>query len=470
MSPTAVFRRIARSVALSSLVLSSVVAGTLTAQPPVRDSVTPANAGGTAPRGGLDITLVDAPYNTAHDGVRVPSMRQTLDLSVAAYELAHGGVERLFGRRRTLGKIAVALFDLVTTVEVTLPLTDVWVHEEFHRAALGRRGVDSFDDVYRLDVGASVIAVSRVKDADLVRIKRDHPADWVRVNEAGIEGELTLVRELERRRFFGHSTAFHLPLYWIAKGSSAGYVASADWADVDADTDEMNRHDGANVAKRDFTGHDFLAWVYDLHRPAEPYDARGVHPSGVGIDRYVKRADLTAEERRFVRRQGRLQLLNFADPFLVGLNRGITLRGGATPLRATASLGHFLTSFGHTVDANILVARGDVNAAVTFHHYRNGARAFPGVEADLLDLPVAIGGRPVALSARGALWLQPDDQRFRTTDAAPGGLASLRLRTRVGSRLAAFAEVEAKSAGWVAGTPYLTSNAALRVGVSTVRR
>jgi hypothetical protein len=416
--------------------------------------------------GGFDFTLVDAPYNVA-EGLRGPSMRQALDLSIATYDLGHAGVERLFGKHRRLAQTAIALLDLATTAEVALPLTSVWVHEEFHRAMMGRRGVDSFDDVYRLDPDATWIAVSHVRDDDIVRLKRDHPAEWVRTQSAGIEGELVLVRELERRRFFGQSRAWHLPLYWLTKLGTIGYVASGNWSDTDADIDESNRSDGANVERRDFTGHDFLGWVYDLHRPEEPYTARGVHPSGVGIDRYVKQSDLTSQELRYLRRQGRLQLLNLVDPFLVGLYGGVAIGGGDSPTRINAGLAHFLTSFGHTVDANLLVRRRDMKLAVTLHGYANGDRVFPGVEGGLVDVPLTLGGRPVQLTPRVALWLQPDGQRFRTSDADAGGLAALRVRTGLSRRVGAFAELEAKTAGWVAGVPYLDRNVTLRVGLST---
>ena len=453
------------AVRAGAICVAVVLAARAASAQPLGDS-----ASRRAPRGGLDFTLFDAPYNTAHEGIRAPSMPQSLDLSIAAYEVGHERIQRLFGERRRLGRAAVALVDVLTTLEVALPLSTVWVHEEFHRTAMGRRGIDSFNDVYKFDIDAAWIAVSHVKDEDLVRIKRDHPAEWVRVNEAGIEGELVLVRELERRRFFGHSRAWHLPLYWLTKLGTIGYVASGDWSDIDADVDESNRNDGADIERRDFTGHDFLGWVYDLHRRDEPYTTRGVHPSGVGIDRYVKRSDLTPEERRYLRRQGRLQLLNLVDPFLYGLNGGVSLGSAKAPLRVNVGMAHFLTSFGHTVDMNVLVRRGDLSAALTLHAYENDVRMFPGMDLELVDLPVAVRGRSLAVSARAGLWMQPDGQRFRTRDGAPGALGAVRVRTALSRRVGAFAELAAKSAGWVAGNPYLNGGTAIRMGISTLRQ
>lgn len=415
------------------------------------------------PRPLLDFTLFDAPYN-GEQGVRAPSMQQSLDFSIAGYEGMHGGIEKLFGTRRKLGKAAIVFADIVTTLEVALPLTSVWVHEEFHRAAMGRRGVDSHNDVYDFNIGSDWIAVSHLRDEEIARLKRDHPADWVRVNEAGIEGELMLVRDLERRRFFGKSNAWHLPLYWITKAGTLGYVQSASWDDADTDVDDANIEDGANVQRRDFTGHDFLGWVYDLHRPDEPYEARGTHPSGVGIDRYRKWAHLTEPERDYVKLQGRLQWLNLVDPFLFGINDGIAIKG----TRVSAGLSHYLTSFGYVIDTNVLARRGPVNLAVTLHSYKNQDTRFAGLETELLDYPVTFVGRDWQISPRVALWSQPKEQRFDTTDGSLGGLAGVRVRTALSKRFGAFVDVETKSAGWVAGNAYLDRNTSVRLGLSAV--
>ena len=121
------------------------------------------------PRAGFDFTVMDAPYNVA-EGLRGPSMRQALDLSLATYEVGHASIERLLGQHRGWARAAITLVDIATTLEVALPLTSVWVHEEFHRAIMGRRGVDSFNDVYKLDLDATWIAVSHVNDDDIVQL------------------------------------------------------------------------------------------------------------------------------------------------------------------------------------------------------------------------------------------------------------------------------------------------------------
>ncbi len=415
----------------------------------------------------LELPLLDAPYNFAH-GYRAPSMQQSLSVTTGFYEASHYGIQKAWGERKWLARGSILLFDYFT---FTLPFGGVWLHEEYHRAVMGHRGIDSFNDVYKFNVFAEAIAVSRVKDEDLIRLKRDHPAEQVRLGAAGIEGEQQLVLQLEKNRFFRGTRGWHLPLYWLTTLGNWGYVFSGTFPEVNEWTEEFNQQDGANVPVRDFTGHDFTAWAYDLFRPGEPYEARGVHPSGVGIDRYRKPADLTAEELDFLELQGRLALLNFLDPNLFGIY-GFTFTSpfSGRPTKVNARAGHMLTSFGYTVDANIFLKQEDLNLFVVLHSYANGARRFPGVDAQVLDLPVAIGGKQFMVSPRAAMWLQPQDQQFRPTSGTVGGLAAIRVDHPLAARFGSYMELEGKTAGWVAGNVHLDANLSLRLGVTSSLR
>src|SRR5438093_1143698 len=134
-----------------------------------------------------DIPLLDS--NNFARGFHTPSMEQAVSWTAAFYDSSHRAIQRAWGTREHYAKTSIAIFDFVTLAVLAMPLSDVWVHEEFHRAVLANRGVASFDDVYRFRLSAGSIAVSHVRDDALVRMKRDHPADLVRAHEAGIEGE-----------------------------------------------------------------------------------------------------------------------------------------------------------------------------------------------------------------------------------------------------------------------------------------
>jgi hypothetical protein len=283
---------------------------------------------------------------------------------------------------------------------------------------------------------------------------------------AGIEGEYALGLELEKDAFFFGSGRANGFLLWQCKLGPALYVQSSGTTEADDLTDQANRDDGADVPRRDFTGLDFTAWAYDLFRPHEPYAARGLHPSGVGINRYRRFADLSEEEREFLELQGRLTWLNLVDPQLVG-HRAFRIKSplGGGPLRFNASLGHQLTSFGYAVHANVFLQQSRVNALVVLSAYRNKERSFPALQTQVLRLPIPVGDRTLFVSPRVAAWLQPKDQSVRATQAQAGGLLGVRASLSQPGGFEPYVEIEAKTSGWVSGHVYLESNVSARIGL-----
>lgn len=409
----------------------------------------------------IEIPLVDR--DNVSEGVRGPSMAQSLALTADFYEIGHYAIEEAMPGRPRLAKWMIGLFDVGVTLIAPLPFTDVWLHEEWHRAVMSNRGIDSHNDVYRFDIAADAIAVSHVDDEDLVRLKRDHPADLPRLHAAGAEGEYALVQKLQRDTFFERTRGHHRPLYWIAKISTAGYIGSGTSDDVTEETHEWEMEEGRDIGRRDFAGHDFTAWMYDMSRRDEPYTARGTHPSGIGIRRYITPDMLTEDEKQFLDRQGKLQYLNFADPHLFGLNE---FRTGTT--RWMASAGHVLTPFGNAIDLNVLLGRERHDIAVVLRRYANHDRAFAGVDVTLVNEPLRVFGRSVNVSPRLAVWQQPADLRYRTQDAESGGLLGVRIESPVASRWNGYTETSVKTAGWVSGSVHLDAHFELRFG-ATVR-
>lgn len=418
-----------------------------------------ADDGAPAPlRFTCDYPLVDAPFDTGGWGsadLAWPSMAQSLGATKCIYELGHAGIQygiRELADRPLWQKLAVAAFDLLMPGR---PFGTTWLHEEWHRSILTLRGIASHNEVYDFEL-RSVVRISHVRDADLAALKRDHNADLVRLAAAGIESDHELNLALEKDEFFRGTTVYNRVLMWLEAINGVAYVGSSLLGTID-DLEREGHESEHTEAEKDILGHDVSSWVYDLFRPDEPYADRGVHP-GAGVDRYISRADLRAEERRYLKVQAGLALLNFADPFLFG-RRGFTTRG----VRWNATLRHHLTSFGAAVDANLFLAsRATGNLFLVAHSYYNKLRPFFGLEGQLLDHELGPGLR---LSARAMVWQQPRDQAFRTRSAALGGLASARLGIRIASRHYATLEAEAKSAGWVAGNPYLDATVAMRLGV-----
>jgi hypothetical protein len=415
----------------------------------------------------LDAPVLDWPRNFGN-GRTIPTMQQSLAVTRAFYQAGPWAIDKAFRRTPAGASAAQLIFELVAFY---VPPGEAWLHEEWHRAVLSRRGIHSYNDTYKLKLFAGTVRVSDVRDEDLVRFKRDHPTEFVRLAAAGIEGEYQQISAVEKDRFFFGANAYGRTANIVAVLNSITYLGLSSFNYVNRATEKMNQEDGTNIRVRDFTGWDFTAWVYDLYRPDEPYAARGVHPSGVGIDRYIKPDDLTPSERHFLRIQGALSLLNLIDPPLFG-RRPFTATSPVTgrPLEFQVGLRHLLTSFGYTVDANIFWKEDAANVFVILHSYFNRERYFPGAEAELLRYSVRVGGRAVDITPRLAAWLQPDGQRFRTAGAAAGVLGSMRLEPGAVRRLAPYLEIEAKTAGWVAGNVDLGSNVSLRLGVTASLR
>ncbi len=246
----------------------------------------------------LDFPLVDWPYQRYATETRSsfiksyanPSMRQSVAVSNSFYSAAHYGIEQLVkikdpAIRIILANTLIAGFDYLSSY---VPFGLAWLHEEYHRAVMTRRGINSFNDVNTFPFGASAIAVSRIKDEDLIRLYNDHRTDFIRLQSAGIEAEYYQTQILQKNNFYYNQRLQHIPLYWLHTINSAVYVTdSGDPEAFDKTVDNFIEKEGADISKRDFTGPDFTAWVNALFHPERRYEDRGIHPSGVGINRYI---------------------------------------------------------------------------------------------------------------------------------------------------------------------------------------
>ena len=406
------------------------------------------------PQTWLDLPLLDVPFNT--DSSFVPatfSMRQSMQLSNSYYQNIH----RWIAGDPTEDKItfrefvSLSLFDYIGSAT---PLSSGWVHEEWHRSVLTRRRIGSFNDMNTFPFGQSVIAVSQVDDQDLVNLKRDHPAEQVRLSAAGMESQVQQNLSLQENLFFKKSRSEDRPLYWLNTMGVIGYMSTCASTESDRTTEEENRDDGADIPKRDFTGLDCNAWVYDLFRPDEPYTARGVHPSGVGIDRYIRFSDLNDKEQNFLKLQARYSLFNLVDPFLIGWNEFHNEIAGHS-LRWNAKLGHMLTSFGATVDASLFLDFKGDQYLITWHNGMTDTRYLPGLSVKQIDW--ALSERWFATPSLTA-WPQPKDQRLESSSSEVLWDASMELAYKSSRWVSYYFGFEAKNKGWVAGNVYLDEN------------
>lgn len=408
----------------------------------------------------IDVPLYDAPFNYERGGYTVPSMRQSLALSTSYYENFHRWIAGTREEEQPWWRYAlVGGFDLISNY---IPLGNAWMHEEWHRAVLSRNDISSYNDVYTFPFFQDIIAVSQVSDTDLIRLKQDRKADMVRLSAAGIEAQVAQNLHLARHHFFDDSRTFDQPLLIMNAMTSVIYLGLCASNESNRVTREQQIGEGRDIGKRDFTGLDCNAWVYDLHRPDEPYTARGTHPSGVGINRYIDFSRLNDREQSYLKRNFALSFLNFADPFLIGKEY---FRGSlfGRELKWNANLAHTLTSFGYTVDARLFLRDGDDKLLLTLH---NGfaRKYYPGLSAELIDQPVGDG---FFVTMGLSLWPQPTDQRLDATKRQWMLDAMTQFSFQWTPFTFTYFGLQAKTPGWKMGDPYVDGNVSVWTGFKT---
>jgi hypothetical protein len=314
-----------------------------------------------------------------------PSMRQSMAVTKDAYYVLHGAIMAIpypdSLPSLLVGAIDYTLITFADYFSTAFPPFHGWHHEEWHRAVLSRRGIGSYNDVYDIPLSQSAIAVSHLKDEDLIWLKRMHPADQVRLSSAGIEADFERQIELDKDRFFHGTRAGTVFLEWLSTFNAILYMQTAAGNDSIQETLDLMDQEGESMEARDFTGLDPDGWVYDLFRPGEPYEARGVHPTGVGIDRYRTVADLTRRERRYLAAVADLSWLNLVNPNLFGFYQFQAGRVLGAPFRFNASLHSVMAPFGYTVGLNLFAKAGRYKLFGGLQSYMSESLVLPGLSA-----------------------------------------------------------------------------------------
>ena len=424
----------------------------------------------------LDLPLFDLPYQTEamnavgcgfFSGYANPGMSQSLAVTAGIYSSFHFGMKQFYDNsdmKESLKNVIYGYGILAGDFLMTyLPGGDGWLHEEYHRAVMSRYGINSFNGMNLFPIGAELIYVSNVKDEDLIRLKETSPADMVRLHAAGIESDYVLINNLQRNNFFYDQNLYNEILYITLTVNSHYYIfASSSPKYVDSDIAKINES-GETVSERDFTGYDMTGWVYDLFRPDEPYEARGPHPSGEGINRYRTTRDLTDDELNYLKGQFYWHFVNYLSPMFFG-KRSIPL--GDDGLAVNFAVSHLLTSFGTAVSAHAYLKYEPFNVAFAYHSYLNYKNYFPAIEAELVDYPIYWGKSGVFLSPRVIIGTQPEGQRFKTGTPEFLGLLGLRADFMASKHLLPYIDLTAKTDGWIAGNEYLDGNLSVKMGIS----
>lgn len=397
-----------------------------------------------------------------------PSMKQSISLSSSFYNSIYFGISKLniswfnsdFANYFTQSIIETGI---ILVVEF-FPLGDSWLHEEFHRAVLTKNYVNSYNEVNNFPIFKQLISVNNVTDNDLVRFKNDNPTDFVRLHAAGIEGEYMLIRNLQSKNIFHNQRHEYFISNFLWTTNSFYYVFFCHQNDAEITTKEINAEDGSNIPKRDFTGLDFTAWVYDLFKPIEPYSTRGIHPSGVGYDRYIAPSDLTTAELKYLKKQGFLQLLNFASPMMLGINNiPLTIKGNKYIFNF--AFRHLLTSFGYDISFDLFLKTEKLNILVSTHSYNNKQLTLPGIELNIIDYKLINRKFKILASTKSMIWLQPENLFYADNKSKLGGLIGTDVKIGKEKLFLDF-NFQYKSKGWVASEVFQNNNFSAGFGLN----
>ena len=419
----------------------------------------------------LDMPLVDLPsqiyaYRATGGFFKSymnPGMETSLAYSVDFYSAVHFGfknirIRKSVGAQAFIQRLLISGFDVVSQ---WLPLGAPWLHEEYHRGVMTQYGFDSFNEVLTFPFGKSSIAVNHVKDEHLENLCDEHHSDFVRLMSAGHEAEVQLVRNLQANEFFYHQNLDNEVLYIMYLVQNIVYVSSCAHGGGDEGTRKRNEIE-KTIKERDFTGMDMNAWIDALCFPDKPYAARGLHPSGVGINRYIMYDDITEEGRKYLLRQTYLDIFNFVSPMMIGFSHIRLANTSEGEWFGNFAFRHYLTSFGDDISLDLYLQAPKFNLYTTLHSYNNLHNHFAGIEAGLVDFPLL--DNRMQIGGRVMFWVQPKNMSFYTKKGEVGGLVNARISYH--SRyIDPYLELGWKSKGWVAGNVCLNSSFSVRAGI-----
>jgi len=367
-------------------------------------------------------------------------------------------------KRYILNRLLANITALGTDYLATkLPYGYAFQHEEFHRSVMSVRGIYSYDEVWKFGKGFD-IAVTSVKDEDLIYLKKNYAADQIRLSAAGVEGEYAYFKRMREDNFFKNTGYPFVGLTILGTFHAVNYVNLPFDKKFNAITDSILSIDKNNILARDFTGYDFSAWVYDLQRPDEPYENRGQWPGGIGIKRPIKESDLTPEMKKFLRETGNMRYLNFVTPFIIGINK---LRIN-DELNLNFALRSVPASFGYFAGGDFFIESKKRKVLLSLGINKSNYLVLPDIEFKYFDLK-SKRSKKLSADVKVAAWLQPKDQLFYAKKSTPGLFLNIQPNYNISKNIVLAGDIGYKTKGWLFGNPYQDNNFSgrIRLKIST---
>jgi|694.fasta_scaffold68697_3 hypothetical protein len=415
-------------------------------------------------------TQNQANKGTLSKAFSIQSMEQSFQITNAIAQTMHWGIAQIpvFKKRPVLQKITHALITIPSELLISQFYGNGWRHEEGHRAILANSYVYSYNPLVLFNKkpssgSTSVASVAYILDTNLVMMKENNNANFVRMSTVGAETEISALNKMQRNTFFYGQKTINSINYLITAFSVSGYIKTC--ADKDQGTKltlETMAKEGSNQNLRDFTGLDFTAWAYDLFNPTSKYSERGLNPYGNGYDRYIYGDKLTTEQYDWLKKQANLSYLNFISPAMFFINE-IKLKNDAS---FNFSGRYYPTSFGNQIGIDLFFKNSKFNIFVSPHLNQNYENNFFGIEAMIFEKPVKIKQHQFLTTTRIVADLQPKNQSFKTSSADFTGLVELNMIYKASKHFYPYVSFEAKSKGWIAGNAFLDERFSIKAGLS----
>lgn len=408
----------------------------------------------------LNIPVLELPQNSKI----FPGMKQSLEISTSAYDIAYAGLDILSSRvlknsensvwKKTLKYIAGLGFAKYAS-ELPIPL-GVWGHEEFHRSVLAVNGIKAKNGNWVF--GKWNGTVYNVSDEELSKLKSQNNSALLYAYTAGIQYEVAQNQLLSIRNTYTPQSYMKKALLLYNSYYVYDYFRFATGKGSDEVKHQSKNFENSNPLQRDFAGNDLTAWVYDMFNPEADYvTSRPASEIGTGVNRHIGISDLNNDAASFLRKQKKLSLLNFVNPAIFFVNQIHINDGFEFNFFAQYSPTHF----GNDIALFIPFRLKYRNLLFNIHNYNSQNNHYYGAGVGVFNQKVL---SKLELDALINLWQQPRD--FKTVEKINGGNADITLRYRLSPHWSAYINGAAKTKGWTMANPYLDSKITLMLGVN----
>src|SRR5512138_1837791 len=284
------------------------------------------------------------PFILRDDPARLFTMRQLDQDFLSGYRLFADLVGKNFSP--AVSAVIQGVFDYAFFKTLT--------HEEAHRSILVGLDIGAVSHPFPFEKRSGY--VDGVTDAVLQNLRDTRFPTFIRLHTAGFESDYMVATREEALMSFGDDRPGNLLVeYLLRKVSIVRYFTEGLFHH---DTDGPEE---ANELERDVVGNDLYGAIRHLFRPAMPYT------------RYTRLADLTGEERGYLRRVEWRTFLNLVNANVIGVS-GFRL---SPDLRVNIGLGHCLGPFGDFIDEKVWVAyRERIKISAYLREFQNLDRWF----------------------------------------------------------------------------------------------